>query len=484
MVYMAEVTAEMWESAAEAAAKPGIHYRPGFRERVSSFVNNLRGAKIFGFPVELFLIGAAGGAIVKGTLKSGLTATGLFGGAGVAAAAGAIWETGKEYLKQRGSGALETGVSTEKGIRANLKNELLRLGNTDKKKLAIAAAKGAAMGTLGFGFGAYALPEIISFVQEHVPLPDLSHLNPFAAPETSGPATPPPAATETSLIPPQSADIPAAPAETPTPTATAVPTETPAIATPEPVSPPLAPETPQPAGPPGPETVPPAAPAPATPPAGALEPSPGPAEGAPEALKPAPSPLEKPPHEAVFGDHPPINEVKLPAGSNTWTEVQKHMTDEMARFGKVPTDSQLREAVARALVDSHIDDPTHLTPGFPINMSGVNEVMGRVLAETPLLPPEIAAMPDITYLSPGSDLWKESAKILANAAQISGQTLSDAQMNEGILELDKQICLINNIAVPEWGLPGDKLATELPIGQPIKMGLPIKQLVVSIVNRR
>lgn len=498
---MPEVTAEMWDNAEQAASEPGIHNPSGIAAKaVETFnkskevVDKVRNAKIFGFPVGTFLMGAVLGGATKAVLKSGLTASGLFGGIGLAATAGAVYETGKEYLKQRKSGSLETGVSSETGVKTTLKNELLRLKNTDKKKLAIAAGKGAVMGALGFGFGAYVVPEIISAASGllssdsiDMPTPTETLVAPSGvAPEVST-ETPTLGYTPTETIP-GSASTPGdlSPTETPTITPTetvdgadavATATEVPSTETPT-STPTVTPDAVPDAGAATSPTLPSTSgetpyddtwkPAPQNPPVSATPATPYDDTWKPTAQAPSTD-------NVVSVSHP---EVKLPEGSNPWREVEKYMTDELSKNGKTLSETQLKDAVARAVADSNIQDATKLPVGYTINLSGADEIVKQAISGQPLLPLEIAQMPDTISLPPGSNPWEVSKTLLSKAMEGSGQIPTDAQ----ILELDKRLCEINGFAAPELGISGDKLAASLQAGQKINIG-PLKQLAVKIITK-
>ncbi len=75
--------------------------------------------------------------------------------------------------------------------------------------------------------------------------------------------------------------------------------------------------------------------------------------------------------------------------------------------------------------------------------------------ETPL-PPSVSALPDIEPLQTGSNIWDESADFL-RAAGI-------APTNDRILAVAKEVARESDVRVPEWGVNGHHLSTQLPPG--------------------
>lgn len=84
----------------------------------------------------------------------------------------------------------------------------------------------------------------------------------------------------------------------------------------------------------------------------------------------------------------------------------------------------------------------------------------------------LSAMPDTIPLTPGSSVWNETAAYLE-------QALDRPATNAEILEIAKAVCIASNVAEPSWGISGDYLHNQLPVGFQLNFGPP-KTLIAQM----
>lgn len=354
-----------------------------------------------------------------------------------------------------------------------------------------------------------AMPEVSAGA---VPPPAENSIPTSPAPETPIPiaaSTATPTPTEVQSIPAATATSTATPTPTPTPTPTATPTipaasapagipltETPIPTATATASPTL---TPTPTSVPG--SLPPAAPA-----GEILQPAPvaaAPASGlpsVPEAPAPPPTPPEpqvsapaapaEPPGSAPLVEKPttsdaavpttaevspgppglPFKEaVPVPAGSTAWTEITNYVDN----FGPKPKGFSMREAVARALADSNIDDATKIPAGKMLNLEGVNDYLQDLQQGTEALPVDLAIAPSEVPLPSGSDPWSTTANYLE---AVWGEKPS----SDEIKFVTQELCRQSDIAVPDWDIAGKVPATNLPPNYVLNYNEAVKKAISTL----
>lgn len=365
--------------------------------------------------------GMAGGALTKTAMRlllagsGGWVATGAIGLAGGAAGAGL-----KEYVRQRGALAIEEAGN--KLVIDGLRNEFRRFGEADKGKIWKAAGRGAA-----FGLAGAVLSDVVAetpWVQEQLAK---IHLPSLDKPSVAADATPKP--TQTAI--PAAAEATATP-KPPAPTSTPSP-----VATPESVSTrvPSAPEVT--GGPPGPKT------------------------SVPETLpvKPAIPPVEVLPNAS--------DTLTIPQGSSIWTETNTYLEQNL---GRPPTNIEIDKAVDKIMEDNRIIDAGKVPAGANLNIHGVNEMIGKAVPTQVDISPELAKMPEVIPLPPGSNPWVEVSKY---GASYLGRPLTDQETLNITRELAKQ----SGIAVPGWDLKLGMDHTKLPVGFKLIFNGPVKKLL-------
>lgn len=426
--------------------------------------------------------GVAGGAFGKTAMRlffagsGGWLAAGTIGLAGGAAGAGL-----KEYVKQRGDLTIEEAGN--KFVMDGLRNEWRRLGAADKGKIWKAAGRGAAFGVAGA-----VLSDVVvetPWVQEQ--LGQLKKFIPeIKKPQFGWPSAPQPA---TEATPTPKAPVGAVTEESPTPTKTAVPPAT-QTATPSPTVTPTETATPT-ASPTAtvtevpsvkPSVIPTEVPKPPTPtptstpsPVATTEsvptrvPSvpeatggpPGPKTSVPETLpvKPAIPPVEVLPNAS--------DTLTIPQGSSIWTETKTYLEQNL---GRPPTNIEIDQAVDKIMEDNRIIDAGKVSAGANLNIHGVNEMIGKAVPTQVDISPELAKMPEVIPLPPGSNPWVEVSKY---GASYLGRPLTDQETLNITRELAKQ----SGIAVPGWDLKLGMDHTKLPVGFKLIFNGPVKKLL-------
>lgn len=346
--------------------------------------------------------GAGAGAVTKLATRAVLVSTGGIAMAAAAGAAGgAVSGAGKEYLfKQRADINARLGETDKTLIIGGLKNEFRRMKLADKRKIAKAAAAGAVVGAIGGVVGAgvadwlahsEAVQKVVAPVGKEIG-GILSHPGEFArgfylstnssisdslsqfSEAPTGVPTSLPLAFHTATGIPSGAGLPAdtalptathtfVPTETATPVSTHVPTATPTEAAVH-VSPPSSPLTPAFA-----EALP----------------------AAPAVPKPSLSVVP----EVSTGAQSVTESIKLPAGSNTWNEMQKYLSENLHR---IPEPQEIQRAVDLALNENHIPDPTKIPADTMLKVDTVREYLNE-LGNKPPLP---SGAPDLGHTLPDS----------------------------------------------------------------------------------
>lgn len=95
----------------------------------------------------------------------------------------------------------------------------------------------------------------------------------------------------------------------------------------------------------------------------------------------------------------------------------------------------------------------------------------------PQISPELATAPEIVHLPAGSNPWQEVTDKLKN-------DLHRVPTNAEILEADKIVSARSNIAVPSWGIQGENLHTQLPVGYALNFDEPYKNFVHEILDKK
>lgn len=439
--------------------------------------SRLADAKILGQSVPEIFAGVAVGGVARETARLALSIAGLGGypiAAGAGAFAGGVTGGYREYIRQRREGIPIEEDTESAGIRTKLKNEFRRLQASDKTKLRNAALKGAAFGAVG-GIAGGVIADALRVGLENISLPAVSlpqvelpkmpEVN-IQAPEfvqeagktiagaaqevgktAAGvaqtvrerfPGQPPAEVTATPEAAPTATVTPLAPTETPTP----MPTET--------VTPTA--EALQPTVTPTPET-----PTPTPTPTEITQP-PG-----------VPSPMEQIPEQITT---PKVESVTLEAGSDPWTKMLSYLTENL---GRPPQVFEVRQAVTIALSENNILDATKIPVGTELNITGVNQLVGQILAEIPQIPVDLAASPEEILLPSGSSPWNEVSNYLED---VLGRKPTSAET----LKVAKEVCRQSKIAVPDWGIEGNFPRTNLPSNFPLIFNQPVKSIVGEMVG--
>lgn len=410
-----------------------------------SITARLSSAKILGQSLPDFLVGMIAGGATKEAARLALSIAGVGGlpfAAGAGALAGGVSGGVREYLRQRREGIVIEEDAEIAGIRAKLKNEFKRLGAADKTKLRNAAVRGAIFGAVGGIAGGVIVDFVHGQFFEQAPT-----VAPGETPTPTATATTTPTATETITPAPEGAVLVQPTPTEPTPTVAQLPTET-ATVTPTEAPTQTPPTTPTETPTPTPTEV-----------ATASEPQ-------PQVVAPT-APMEQIPEQIAA---PKVESVTLEAGSNPWTKMQDYLTENL---GRPPQVSEIRQAVTTALSENNILDATKIPAGTSLNISGVNQLVGQILAEQPPIPVDLAASPEDIFLSGGSTPWNEVAEYLED---VLGRKPTSAE----ILKAAKEVCRQSNIAVPNWGVEGNFPHTNLPAGFRLIFNQPVKSLIAKM----
>ena len=407
--------------------RPGVENllskRPAFGGNVLDFIGE-RKTDLWNHKTEI-LAGALASGITKATVRTMLTGSGagIATVAAIGAAGGAASGAAKEYFKQRKD--ISITEAGNKLVIDGLRNEWRRVGEADKAKIGKAAMKGAIFGAGGAIIGAE-IADHWDFIQEklyetgdwvrgNVKLPEFTlpssgsdHMDGVGA---SLDASPTPTITATKN-PIQIVTQTRTPSPTPFPSAT----PTPAEVTPTPIPRPEA--TPTPIRP------------------SIVVPDQQPAPVTPDTLRVVP-PI--PGGEAVLS---PDEIIKVPRGSNVWTEVKNYMEQ---NSGKTFTNTEIANAVKQVSMDSHLPNPNLVMPGTELNMHSLNEVIGKPSIPVIEISPELAKLPDVIALPAGSNPWDEVSKY---GASYLGRDLTNVEK----LLVTKELCKQSGISVPTWGL--------------------------------
>ncbi|MBI4057929.1 hypothetical protein HY405_01255 [Candidatus Microgenomates bacterium] len=104
---------------------------------------------------------------------------------------------------------------------------------------------------------------------------------------------------------------------------------------------------------------------------------------------------------------------------------------------------------------------------------GVEEAPAPTTRPEVSLSPDLAVMPEVVDLTQGSNPWNETAKYLEDY-------LGRPPTNAEILQVDQAVARASNIAVPNWGIEGQYLHTELPVGFDLHFDDSVKQVIASL----
>lgn len=110
-----------------------------------------------------------------------------------------------------------------------------------------------------------------------------------------------------------------------------------------------------------------------------------------------------------------------------------------------------------------------------LNVSPTEAVAQQV--PQPQISPELATAPEVVHLPAGSNPWQEVAEKLRN-------DLHRVPTNAEILEADKIVSARSNIAVPSWGIQGENLHTQLPVGYALNFDEPYKNFIQEILDKK
>lgn len=163
--------------------------------------------------------------------------------------------------------------------------------------------------------------------------------------------------------------------------------------------------------------------------------------------------------------------VIVPSGSSVWNEMQKHLTESL---GHPPTDGQVVEATAKALTENNIIEPTRVMSGTVLKVETVNEFIKSISVPEIPMPVDLTNLPETVFLPVGSTPWEVSANLLESVGTDSS--------NGAILELTKAICVDSDIKVPNWGIEGKYLHTNLPTGFKLVFGEASKKVLTSLAR--
>lgn len=126
-------------------------------------------------------------------------------------------------------------------------------------------------------------------------------------------------------------------------------------------------------------------------------------------------------------------------------------------------------------------DPTAATPEPRLGGEGLPEPgqgAGTYPApEAPVVNPidqAIENLPAQMTLPQGSTPWALAEQLLKEANPNGNYTPAD------IMAVDKVLCQVNGVAVPEWGIEGKVLATRLPIGMNFEINDDVKNMVKQV----
>ncbi len=369
--------------------------------------------KALGQALPNFITGAVLGGGTKTVALTGFSIVGMGGlpfTAGAGALGGAMRGFYKEYRNQRKAG-IEIGEVAE--ARGKIKREWARFSASNKKKIAFAAGRGAVAGALGATAGAAVVGAVASGLEQYVNLSGIVHNIPGVS-HLSGVRNLPVVR-----------NIPGVGSGHGSPDVTHV------AGTPTPI----------------PEGIP----------------------GAGGAENVAPSLMDMPPGDIVKSALP--EGINLPTGSDPWDAVRGQLTQAL---GGNPTDDQLRDGVARFLSQNGIVDATQIPAGTHLSMEAVNQLAGEILGSHQLLPADIASLPDKLPLPTGSDIWKQSSKLVADHLGREPKPFE-------ILGIAKALAESSHVAVPAWGIPGSIDSHNLPAGFVLTLNDEVKRKMAAVL---
>lgn len=144
-----------------------------------------------------------------------------------------------------------------------------------------------------------------------------------------------------------------------------------------------------------------------------------------------------------------------------------------------PTPEALAPTAPIEAAPTPLAEATVLPAPTPEGLAPVAPAIPELPATPPAvpIPADLARLPDIVDLPSGSNPWNETTKYLET---VLGRTPTNAE----ILQVGRTLCQASNIAVPEWGIPGKTLATQLLPGSKLNFGASaVKTAITGIMNK-